>query len=53
MGIPHRHLLITAGERQAFMADLQQTLDKLAVAAAERTEIGDLVESARGAIVLG
>jgi hemoglobin len=35
----HRHLLITAGEWQAFMEDLQQTLDKFAVPAAEQAEV--------------
>jgi hemoglobin len=49
----HRHLLITAGEWQAFMDDVQQTLDKFAVPAAEQTEIKALVESTRSAIVVG
>ena len=49
----HRHLLITAGEWQAFMDDLQQTLDKFAVPAAEQAEIKALVESTRSAIVVG
>jgi hemoglobin len=49
----HRHLLITAGEWQAFMEDLQQTLDKFAVPAAEQTEIRALVERTRSAIVVG
>src|SRR5918996_4889874 len=48
----HRHLLITAGEWQAFMDDLQQTLDKFAVPAAEQAEIKALVESTRSATVL-
>jgi hemoglobin len=48
----HRHLLITAGEWQAFMEDLQQTLDKFAVPAAEQTEIRALVERTRSAIVV-
>jgi hemoglobin len=47
----HRHLLITAGEWQAFMDDLQQTLDKFAVPAAEQAEVKALVESTRSAIV--
>ena len=49
----HRHLLITAGEWQAFMDDVQQTLDKFAVPAAEQAEIRALVESTRSAIVVG
>ena len=49
----HRHLLITAGEWQAFMEDLQQTLDKFAVAEAEQAEVKALVESTRSAIVIG
>lgn len=49
----HRHLLITAGEWQAFMDDLQQTLDRFAVPAAEQAEIRALVESTRSAIVVG
>ena len=49
----HRNLLITAGEWQAFMEDLQQTLDKFAVAEAEQAEVKALVESTRSAIVIG
>ena len=50
----HRHLLITAGEWQAFMDDLQQTtLDKFAAPAGEQAEIRSLVESTRSAIVAG
>lgn len=49
----HRHLLITAEEWQAFMDDLQQTLDKFAVPAAEQTEVKTIVESTRGDIVIG
>ena len=49
----HRNLLITAGEWQAFMEDLQQTLDKFAVAEAEQAEVNALVESTRSAIVIG
>ena len=49
----HRHLLITAGEWQAFMNDLQQTLDKFRVPAPEQEEIKALVESTRDAIVMG
>jgi hemoglobin len=49
----HRHLRITAGEWQAFLDDLQQTLDKFAVPAAEQAEVKALVESTRSAIVVG
>jgi hemoglobin len=49
----HRHLLITAGEWQAFIDDLQQTLDKFKVPAAEQAEIRSLVDGTRSAIVVG
>jgi hemoglobin len=49
----HRHLLITAGEWQAFMDDLQQTLDKFAVPEAEQAEVRTLVNSTKSAIVIG
>ena len=49
----HRHLLITAGEWQAFIDDLQQTLDKFAVPDAEQAEVKALVDSTRTAIVIG
>jgi hemoglobin len=48
----HRHLAITAGEWEAFMDDLQTTLDKFSVPAAEQAEIKALVESTRAAIVV-
>jgi hemoglobin len=49
----HRYLLITAGEWEAFLDDLQQTLDKFAVPEAEQTEIKALIDSTRNAIVVG
>ena len=49
----HRHLRIAAGEWQAFMDDLQQTLDGFTVPAAEQAEVKALVESTRGGIVVG
>jgi hemoglobin len=49
----HRHLLITAGEWQAFMDDLQLTLDKFRVPAAEQAEVKALVDGTRSAIVIG
>ena len=35
----HRHLMITAAEWEAFLDDLEQTLDKFAVPKAEQAEI--------------
>jgi hemoglobin len=49
----HRDLLIAAGEWQAFMDDLQQTLDKFKVPDAEQAEIRSLVDGTRSAIVVG
>jgi hemoglobin len=48
----HRHLAITAAEWQAFMDDVQTTLDKFAVPAAEQAEVKALVETTRTAIVV-
>src|SRR3954471_4871386 len=48
----HRLLKITAGEWDAFMEDLGQTLDKFAVPAVERAEVVDLVQSTRSSIVI-
>jgi hemoglobin len=53
MDASHRHLRITAGEWQAFLDDLQQTLDKFAVPQAEQAEIRALVDGTRSAIVVG
>jgi hemoglobin len=53
MAASHQHLKITAGEWQAFMEDLTQTLDKFDVPATERAEIETLVESTHAAIVTG
>jgi hemoglobin len=49
----HSHLRITAGEWQAFLDDLQQTLDKFAVPEPEQAEIKALVDGTRSAIVVG
>ena len=49
----HSHLLITAGEWQAFIDDLQQTLEKFGVPEAEQAEVKALVDSTRSAIVIG
>ena len=48
----HRHLRITAGEWDAFMDDVAQTLDKFAVPPAERAEVVAIVESTRADIVV-
>jgi hemoglobin len=47
----HRHLRITAGEWQAFLDDLGQTLDRFDVPARERRELVAIVESTRASIV--
>ena len=52
MGDAHRHLMITYAEWQAFMDDLQQTLDKFAVPQPEQEELKAIVESTREAIVV-
>jgi len=48
----HQHLLITASEWEAFLDDLQQTLDKFAVPTAEQAEIKAIVASTRADIVV-
>ena len=52
MGDSHRHLLITAGEWDAFMDDVQCSLDKFAVPQPEQEELRVIVESTREAIVM-
>ena len=52
MGDSHRHLMITDGEWQAFMDDLQQTLDKFDVPQPEGQELIAIVESTKEAIVV-
>src|SRR3712207_4440499 len=52
MGDAHRHLMITAEEWDAFMDDLQRTLDKFGVPQAEQAELRAIVESTREAIVV-
>jgi len=47
----HRDMAITPGEWQAFMDDVQTTLDKFSVPAAEQAEVKALIESTRAAIV--
>jgi hemoglobin len=48
----HRDLMITSEEWQAFMDDLQQTLDKFNVPQAEQAELVAIVESTRKDIVV-
>ena len=52
MGDSHRHLMITEQEWQAFMDDLQQTLDKFGVPGPEQQEVKAIVESTKEAIVV-
>jgi hemoglobin len=48
----HQHLMISAGEWEAFLDDLQQTLDKFAVPEAEQREIKAIIGSTRADIVV-
>jgi hemoglobin len=48
----HQDLMITAGEWEAFIDDLQQTLDKFGVPTAEQTELKTIVASTRADIVV-
>ena len=48
----HQHLMITAAEWEAFLDDLQQTLDKFAVPQAEQAEIKAIIASTRSDIVV-
>ena len=48
----HRHLMITAAEWEAFLDDLEQTLDKFAVPKAKQAEIKAIVASTRAEIVV-
>ena len=49
----HSHLNITPKEWEAFMDDLQQTLDKFKVPAVEQAELRAIVQSTYGDIVVG
>jgi hemoglobin len=53
MATSHRHLKITANEWDAFMDDLDQTLNKFEVTAAEKAEVVAIVQSTQGDIVVG
>ena len=48
----HEHLLITATEWEAFLDDVQQSLDKFGVPPAEQAELKAIVESTRADIVV-
>jgi hemoglobin len=48
----HEHLMITSAEWEAFLDDLQKTLDKFAVPQAEQAEIKAIVASTRADIVV-
>ena len=48
----HQDLMITAVEWEAFLDDLQQTLDKFAVPLAEQAEIKAIIDSTRADIVI-
>jgi hemoglobin len=49
----HRDLKITPQEWDAFLDDLQQTLDKFQVPAAEQSEVRAIIQSTYGDIVVG
>jgi hemoglobin len=51
MADSHTHLKITSKEWEAFLDDLQQTLDKFAVPTAEQAELKAIVNSTRSDIV--
>jgi hemoglobin len=48
----HQDLMITADEWEAFLDDLQQTLDKFGVPQAEQTELKAIVDSTRADMVV-
>jgi len=52
MGDTHRHLMITDEEWEAFMEDLQQSLDRFEVPQPEQDEVIAIVESTKEAIVV-
>ena len=53
MSESHQHLNITPKEWEAFMDDVQQTLDKFKVPPAEQAELKEIVNSTYGDIVVG
>src|SRR5215208_6607192 len=52
MGDSHRHLMITDGEWQAFLDDLQRTFDTFDVPRPEQQELKAIVASTKEAIVV-
>ena len=52
MGDVHRDLMITEPEWQAFMDDLNQTLDKFQVPQPERDEVIAIVESTKDGVIV-
>ena len=52
MAESHAHLKITAKEWEAFMDDLQESLDRFAVPAQEQAELKAIVNSTRSDIVV-
>jgi hemoglobin len=52
MAEAHADIKITSKEWEAFMDDLQQTLDKFAVPVEEQTELKTIVDSTRSDIVV-
>jgi hemoglobin len=48
----HQEMMITAGEWEAFVDDLRQTLDKFRVPRAEQAELQAIVGSTRADIVV-
>lgn len=52
MAESHRHLKITSQEWEAFLDDLQQTLNKFALPAEEQAELKAIVDSTRSDIVV-
>ncbi len=48
----HQELMITAGEWEAFVDDLRQSLDKFGVPATEQAELEAIVDSTRADIVV-
>ena len=48
----HQELMITAGEWEAFVDDLRQSLDKFGVPATEQAELQAIVDSTRAGIVV-
>jgi hemoglobin len=52
MAESHAHLKITSKEWDAFLDDLQQTLDKFGVPAEEQAEMNAIVNSTRADIVV-